>query len=440
MDRIVELIVRALSALGACARVLPGVEYARWQPGQKLKVLLAGYNGARNTGSDVRVAALAQQMRERFGDAVEISVMSLDVPSTARYFDADVRQIPFTTLFFGALYRACSEHHVVILCEGSTLKSTFANALTLYNCEAAGVARAQGKPCIAYGSEVGAMDPFLERAARDLCSDVRFCVRSRGSLAALQGLGLDGVLGTDTAWTFDSAPGRDEALALLRAGGWDGEKPLLGIAPVNPFCWPVKPSVTRLVRSSITGDWSQRYARWYYFSWSEERERKFDRYLEALAEACSTFAAERGFQPVIFGMEQLDAEACERLAARMGGSMPVFLSRDVDGFVIAEALRSLRLLVTSRYHAQVLATAALVPTVAVSMDERLDNLAAELGLGDDYLLHVGDAHLAERVLLALDDAHDASPAIRAQLQAGLDASLARLDAMGDWLETQLPLA
>ena len=287
MDRIVELIVRALSALGACARVLPGVDYARWKPGQKLKVLLAGYNGARNTGSDVRVAALARQMRERFGDAIEISVMSLDVPSTARYFASDVRQIAFTTLFFGALYRACSEHHVVILCEGSALKSTFANALTLYNCEAAGVARAQGKPCIAYGSEVGAMDPFMDRTTRDLCSDVRFCVRSSGSLAALRGLGLDGVLGTDTAWTFDSAPGCDEALASLRAGGWDGRKPLLGIAPVNPFCWPVKPSLSRLAKSAVTGDWSQRYARWYYFSWSKERERKFVRYLESLAGACS---------------------------------------------------------------------------------------------------------------------------------------------------------
>ena len=26
-----------------------------WQPGEKLKLLFAGYNGTRNTGSDVRV-------------------------------------------------------------------------------------------------------------------------------------------------------------------------------------------------------------------------------------------------------------------------------------------------------------------------------------------------------------------------------------------------
>ena len=33
----------------------------RWTPGEKLKLLFAGYNGTRNTGSDVRV----QEMRAR---------------------------------------------------------------------------------------------------------------------------------------------------------------------------------------------------------------------------------------------------------------------------------------------------------------------------------------------------------------------------------------
>ena len=34
--------------------------YEEWEPGKKLKILLVGYNGARNTGSDVRVAAIVQ--------------------------------------------------------------------------------------------------------------------------------------------------------------------------------------------------------------------------------------------------------------------------------------------------------------------------------------------------------------------------------------------
>lgn len=437
MDRLVELIVRVLCALGACARFIPGMRYAQWQPGEPLKVLLAGYNGARNTGSDVRVAALAEQLRDRFGRAVEISVMSLDAKCTAPYFADDVRQIPFGTLFFGKLYRACSEHHVAILCEGSTLKSKFANALTLYNCEAAGVMRAQGKPCIAYGSEVGAMDPFVAQTARDLCSDVAFVARSSASLAAVRAMGLDGRLGTDTAWTFDSSRGRDAAQELLREAGWDGEKPLFGIAPVNPYCWPVKPSLGQLARSAATGDWSQHYQAWYYFSHSEEREREFQRYLESLARACQTFAAERGCQPVILGMERLDEEACRRLNALMGGQVPLMLAAERDIFTMTETLRSLRVLATSRYHAQVLATSTLVPAVAISMDERLDNLAEELGTDPVLLLHVDDADLDARLLLALDHAWDHTDAIRSQLAASHERCLAMLDTMGTWLASYL---
>lgn len=437
MDRVVDIIVRLLAAVGGWARVVPGIRYASWRPGQKVKVLLAGYNGARNTGSDVRVAAIARQLRDVLGDAVEISVMSLDVSSTTPYFDADVRQIPFSTLFFGALYKACSEHHVVILCEGSTLKSKFANALALYNCEAAGVARAQGKPCIAYGSEVGEMDAFVARAAHDLCSDVEFVVRSSSSLEALRALGLEGRLGSDTAWRFDSSRGREQAMELLRASGWDGEKPLLGIAPVDPFCWLVKPSVRRFVQSAVTGDWDGRYQAWYYFSQSADRTRRFQSYLEALVGACLTFANERGFQPVIFGMEQLDAEACYRLNDLMGVPAPLLISSEQNGYVMAEALRSLQLLATSRYHAQVLATGALVPAVAISMDERLDNLAQELGTDARQLLHVDDADLGSRLLLALDDTWEAAPAVRATLARGLEASQATLDAMGEQLAYEM---
>ena len=283
MDRLIAIVVCIISALAGWARVVPGVNYARHRPGEPLKILLVGYNGARNTGSDVRVEALARQVRCLMGDAVELSVMTLDAASTAVYFDGIARQIQFSTLFFGDLLRACSEHHVAILCEGSTFKSKFADALTLYSCEAAGVMRAQGKPCISYGSEVGAMTPYLKRTMRALCGAVKFSVRSAGSLDALRDLGFDGYLGTDTAWNFDSEPGREGALSALRAGGWDGEMPLLGIAPVNPFCWPVKPSLRKLAYAVATGDRSLQFQSWYFFSWSDERERKFNDYIDALA-------------------------------------------------------------------------------------------------------------------------------------------------------------
>ena len=53
-----------------------------WQPGERLKLLFAGYNGTRNTGSDVRVAEMLRQLRHVLGaDRVEFSVMTQGVGS-----------------------------------------------------------------------------------------------------------------------------------------------------------------------------------------------------------------------------------------------------------------------------------------------------------------------------------------------------------------------
>jgi hypothetical protein len=38
-----------------------------WQPGDKLKLLFAGYNGTRNMGSDVRVEEMLRQLRHILG-------------------------------------------------------------------------------------------------------------------------------------------------------------------------------------------------------------------------------------------------------------------------------------------------------------------------------------------------------------------------------------
>ena len=51
-----------------------------WQPGEKLKLLFAGYNGTRNTGSDVRVEEMLRQMRRVLGDEnLALSVMTFRI-------------------------------------------------------------------------------------------------------------------------------------------------------------------------------------------------------------------------------------------------------------------------------------------------------------------------------------------------------------------------
>ncbi len=59
-----------------------------WQPGEKLKLLFAGYNGTRNTGSDVRVEEMLRQIRRILGpENVDLSMMTFNFDRSRGYFE-----------------------------------------------------------------------------------------------------------------------------------------------------------------------------------------------------------------------------------------------------------------------------------------------------------------------------------------------------------------
>ncbi|MGC2233779.1 MAG: hypothetical protein WBA09_19935, partial [Candidatus Acidiferrum sp.] len=60
----------------------------RWTPGERLRLLFAGYNGTRNTGSDVRVQEMLRQVRHVLGaQNVDFSVMTQSFDRTRGYFE-----------------------------------------------------------------------------------------------------------------------------------------------------------------------------------------------------------------------------------------------------------------------------------------------------------------------------------------------------------------
>ena len=376
--------------------------YSQWRPGQPLRILLVGYNGARNTGADARVVALTQQLEQALGaESSKLTVMTLDTENMNGYFPLHIKLWRFTTMFVFSLLRACSCHHVAVLCEGSMLTPTFSEALCVFFCEAAGIMRRQHKPCIAYGSEVGRLSGWLAKLSRDMCRDTYFIVRTRESLDNLQVLGLRGHIGTDTAWTFDCQNGEAWARKFLKMAGWDGHQPLLGIAPINPFCWPVRPSLWRWVKALVTRDFSQQYDKFYFYSDSPERRRQYKRYLEALAAAADIYSQEYGAFVVILGIEKLDKKVCSQLSMLIDCRHTVFTSYFEDVFHMTGLLRQLSILLTSRYHAAVLSMESAVPIVAVSIDARLQALMRELDLDYSSLLQATDADLKLRIIQSL---------------------------------------
>ena len=88
----------------------------RWTPGEKLKLLFAGYNGTRNTGSDVRVQEMLRQIRHVLGaENVDFSVMTQNFDRTKGYFEGS-KQVHLPDVFPPFLNREVYGNHGVISC------------------------------------------------------------------------------------------------------------------------------------------------------------------------------------------------------------------------------------------------------------------------------------------------------------------------------------
>src|ERR1700723_1299134 len=232
-------------------RWIPGGRQA-WHPGEKLKLLFAGYNGTRNMGSDVRVDEMLRQIRHILGaERVEFSVMSQNFEFSKGYFQG-TNQVHLPDIFPPFLSDEVPKHHGVVACEGSMFKSKFANALTTMMIGSLGIAAAQNKLSVGYGGEAGHMDPLGAKMCSRYCRNSFVITRNEESRTRLRELGVPTELGTDTAWTFEPRP-PEYGQSVLRKVGWDGRTPVLVVCPINPFEWPVKASVAKYAVRSLTG-------------------------------------------------------------------------------------------------------------------------------------------------------------------------------------------
>jgi polysaccharide pyruvyl transferase WcaK-like protein len=367
----------------------------RWQPGEKLKLFFTGYNGTRNTGADVRVEEMLRQVRHILGeDRCELSVLSQNFSLTDGYFKG-VEQIKLPDIFPPMLAREVPGFDGVVACEGSMFKSKFTNALTTMMVGSLGIAAAQNKLSVAYGAEAGYMEPMLARMVARYCKDSLVITRNPESQTVLGKLGVSTALGTDTAWTFEPY-GAEYGQDALRKLGWDEQTPVLAVCPINPFWWPVNPSVMKFMALTLTGAYrDSQYRTFYFHKAGPEVDQAFERYLTAIANAVDRFRKQHRVFVVLAAMEMLDTEACEKVAAMMGGA-PLFSSADYDMYQLVSVLRCCHLMVSSRYHGIVTSMPAFVASAGVTMDERIRNLMHERG-HQDLLLTVDDPDLEERL-------------------------------------------
>jgi polysaccharide pyruvyl transferase WcaK-like protein len=433
MDSVLAAWVSSLIELNKLEWMLGAGE--PWKPGHSLKLLFAGYNGTRNTGSDVRVEEMLRQVRRVLGaENIDLSVMTQNFDLTRGYF-GDARQVHLPDVFPPFLHSEIRKNDGVVTCEGSMFKSKFSNALTTMFIGALGIASAQNKLSVAYGAEAGAMDPLLQSMCKRYCGDSLVITRNVESQEVLGKLGVPTELGTDTAWTFEPLGPEYGRKALLDAG-WDGVTPVLAVCPINPFWWPVSPSIAKWVAHAVAGAYKESHYRTMYFHRSgRDVDSAYDKYLSAMAAGVQKFAQTRKVFAVLVAMEMLDRDACERMAAKMGGA-PIFSSDRLNMYEIVSILRASHRMLSSRYHAIVTSMPAGVPSVGVTMDERIRNLMRERG-HEHLFTSVDDPDLTDRIVSALGALDKQEDEICDAMKSTVARNLQTMARMGIYLEEQV---
>ncbi len=406
-----------------------------WQPGEKLKLLFAGYNGTRNMGSDVRVEEMLRQLRHILGAGrVEFSVMTQSFERSAGYFQ-DTKQVLLPQIFPPFLSSEVPKHHGVVACEGSMFKSKFANALTTMMIGSLGIAAAQNKLSVGYGAEAGHMDPLVAKMCARYCKESLIITRNDESRTLLRELGVPTELGTDTAWTFEPLPS-EYGQGVLREVGWDGNARVLVVCPINPFEWPVKASVGKLAAHKVAGAYKDSHYRSVYFHNSgPEADRAYEQYLTGIANAVAAFRQRRNVFVVLVATERLDARPARKISEKLGG-VPVLSSDDYNMYQVVSILRACHLMASSRYHGIVTSMPGLVPSAGITMDERIRNLMRERG-HQDLLMNVDDDDLEARLLAALEKLYDDGESVAAGIGKTVVKNLKLMARMGLHFEEEV---
>jgi polysaccharide pyruvyl transferase WcaK-like protein len=410
-------------------------EGERWKPGEKLKLLFAGYNGTRNMGSDVRVEEMLRQIRHILGaERVEFSVMSQNFEFSRGYFEG-TKQVHLPDIFPPFLANEVPKHDGVVACEGSMFKSKFANALTTMMIGSLGIAAVQNKLSVGYGAEAGHMDPLVAKMCGRYCKNSFVITRNEESRTVLRELGVPTELGTDTAWTFEPRPA-EYGQSVLRKVGWDGRTPVLVVCPINPFEWPVKASVAKYAARSLTGAYKGSHYRTVYFHNSgPAAEQAYRKYWNAIANAVDGFRKKKNVFVVLAATERLDARPANRISEKLGG-VPVLTSDEYNMYELVSILRACHMMASSRYHGIVTSMPGLVPSAGITMDERIRNLMRERG-HQDLLMTVDDPELEGKLLAALEKLSREGEAIASGIAQTVVRNLKVMARMGVYFEEEV---
>ena len=348
---------------------------------KNLKVLLLGYNGANNTGSEARLLAIIEDVRAILGNEALITVPTLNKENLERYLKEDkfLKVAPISSIFFFDIRKLVKEHDVLLLVEGSCYMDTWTSALLWAFLWATKCAKDFKKPSIAYAVDVGHLSSFNQwLVKREASKTDLILTRTESAAQELQKIGVKAPIQTtaDCAFTFKTEKEDDEILKEI----WpESDSGVVGLAPIDFYLWPV-----------VMRPWGKKenLYKWpYYYSRSKSRVDGSEQLALKWAEEADRIIETYGKRVALICMEELDEPlaVCIKNKMKKPEMVKIFSSRKYNASTMTSILRSLELLVTSRYHAGVLSLEAQVPQIAIGHDTRLKGFYKELEL-ENYLL------------------------------------------------------
>jgi polysaccharide pyruvyl transferase WcaK-like protein len=389
---------------GKSSRILPAGSDGR----VKFNPLLLGYNGASNTGADVRVIEMLRQFKHVFQHVDFEPVLFASGQDFSHPAFNGIEKLHATAYFPEFLAQVAETHSGIIACEGSMFTSTFSDSLTGMFAGGIGHAAALGHLAVGYGAEAAKMSPALESFVQSACQDTLVIARNNNSLAKLHALGIRAQTGADPAWTFE--PALEGKTDVLRASGWNGTDPVAVLCPINPFCWPIVVDIERAKACHSSGQQdAMQYNDISFHSWSDNAAQKYDAYLACFAELIA-WLRNRHYFPVLVGMQNMDRSSCERLNQLLPQALPVFVRGSYDIDDITGLLHRAKMIVTSRFHAAVIGMAGATPCIGVSMDSRIDSLFTENGLAE-WLLSCDTRQLGAQLIERANSVENSSDAL-----------------------------
>jgi polysaccharide pyruvyl transferase WcaK-like protein len=346
------------------------------------KVLLVGYNGANNTGAEALLLSDIEDVRAVLGPDALITVPTLNESNLRRYVQEgpNLRIVPIPALFPLAVRQLVAEHDLIMLVEGHCYMDDSTSLLLWAYLWATHCAHTMGKPSLAYSVDAGQLSPVNRRLVRHEASKTNLIItRSQAAADRLRACGVTAPIKVtaDNAFNFQTAASDEGWVQRVWPEARSG---LAGLAAVNYHLWPV-----------VMRPWGKRQDcyKWpYYFSSSPERRRAAAELANGYAALADCLVREHDKSIALICMEELDEPFARRVQQHMvhAGRARLFSAREYSASQMTTLLRSLDLLVTSRYHGCVLSLAAQVPQVAVGHDLRLKTIYDELGFTAQFFL------------------------------------------------------